>query len=283
MPELPELEVYKEILSRELAGKTIGVPRFLKPYILKSFPPDYESRFPSKVNAIKRRGKRLLLLLDNGLILCIHLMRSGKLRIQKDTAKPTKFTACILPLDDRRILTISEYGKEKIARFHITDDTNQIPGFASLGIEPLDEALSPSQFHSLLHQEKKKLKQFLTDQRVLAGIGNAYANEILWDAGLSPFSSTTSLSESVAKRLLDSIRKTLQHAIVEIRAQLRVSDLPKDHRHFMSVHGKKDESCPRCGDTIRWVYSTKSTTYYCPTCQTKGKILKDRRTSKFLK
>lgn len=283
MPELPELEVYRDFLSRELITKSVEAPRFLKPYLLKSFPPDYGDSFPAHITAITRRGKHLLFSLDNGFVLCVHLMRSGRIFLQPGSTKPGKFIACTMVTDDGRVLQIAEYGKEKMARFSIAVDYESLPEFANLGIEPFDSSFTLPLFRELLRKHNRKLKRFLTDQHLIAGIGNAYANEIVWHAELSPFSLTFSLNASDADRLFTSMRSILEHSIAMIRAQLTNTGLPGHHRSFMSVHGKKDEPCPRCGDTIRWVYSTKRTTYYCPACQTKGKILKDRRTSRFLR
>jgi formamidopyrimidine-DNA glycosylase len=283
MPELPELEVYKELLAKELNGSTIAKPVFLKPYILKGFPKDYEKRFPTSIISVERRGKYLVLGLNNNLVIVLHLMRSGRIRLQSRKSKPNKFIACTMDMDGGRIFQLVEYGKEKMAGFYIAENPNQVPGFSTLGIEPFDSSLDKKRFRGLLKKENRRLKQFLTDQRVLAGIGNAYANEILWDAKLSPFSNTFSLSEAESSRLLESIRATLKRGIEQTRHLLKTADFTKENRQFMAVHGRKDEHCHRCGDTIRWVYTSKSTTYYCPTCQTGGKILKDRRTSRFLK
>jgi formamidopyrimidine-DNA glycosylase len=283
VPELPELEAFKEVLAEELNGKTIERPHFLKPHILKAFPPNYEERFPAEVLGIDRRGKYLHFSLDNGLTLYIHLMKSGRIGLQRATAKPNKFVACSIHIDDGRALRIAEYGKEKMARFYMFEANRYPPGFERLGIEPLDPSLTAERLADLLRREKRRLKQFLTDQHVLAGIGNAYANEILWNAKLSPFSVTASLGNTETAALLSAMHKTLKDGIAKTSAQLKDLALVKVDRQFMAVHGKKDEPCPRCGDRIRWVYARKNTTYYCPTCQTGGKILKDRRTSKFLK
>ncbi|TES90754.1 MAG: hypothetical protein E3J87_09315 [Candidatus Cloacimonadota bacterium] len=219
MPELPELEVIKNILAKDITGKEICCPVFTKPYILKGFFNGYGKFFPSRIEKIERKGKYLLFHLTNKVIIVIHLS----------------------------------------------------PSFTE------------SYLKAQLLKERKQLKIFLKDQNKIAGIGNAYANEILWDAQLSPFKSSDSLTARDVKKLFSSIRKVLRNGIKEIEKRVRGKLFIKEPRDFMIVHNKKDAPCPGCENKIEWVYSKKNTTYYCPHCQTKGKIYKDRRLSRFLK
>lgn len=283
MPELPELEVIKKILSREIIGKEIEVPVFAKPYILKGIFPGYEKSFPSRIEKIGRRGKFLLFQLKSSILIVIHLMKSGRIRIVPEKGKIDKFTACYARLNDGRQLDIVEYGKEKMAKIYFVRDTVNIPGFNNLGIDPFDPSFTEEYLKTQLFKERKKLKIFLKDQSMIAGIGNAYADEILWDAKLSPFKSSDLLSDSEIKNLSNSIIEVSRNSIKEIEKAAKGIFFKKEPRDFMKVHNKKGEPCRRCGSKIEWVYSKKNAIYYCPHCQTEGKVFKDRRLSKFLK
>ncbi len=283
MPELPELEVIKAILNRETSGNKIENLVFIKPYILKGFFTGYEKTFPSRLKKIDRRGKFLVFHLENPMFLVIHLMKSGRIKIVRGSIKVSRFTSFCAQFSDTRRMEVVEYGKEKMAKVYIVKDTKAISGFINLGIEPFDPSFTEVSLKELLNDEKKKLKNFLKDQRKIAGIGNAYADEILWDAQLSPFKSSISLSDVEIKNLFSSIISVLKNAIKDVEKAAEGQIFKKEPRDFMKVYNKKGQPCPRCTRNIEWVYSKKNTIYYCPSCQTEGKIFKDRRLSKFLK
>lgn len=283
MPELPELEVIKNILAKDITAKEIGCPVFTKPYILKCFFNGYEKFFPSRIEKIERKGKYLLFHLTSKAIIVIHLMKSGRIKIAKGEGKIDKFTACYARLNDGRRIEVVEYEKEKMAKVYIVQNPKSIPGLLNLGIEPFSPSFTESYLKAQLIKERKQLKIFLKDQSRIAGIGNAYANEILWDAQLSPFKSSDSLTDRDVKKLFSSIRKVLRNGIKETEKRAEGKLFIKELRDFMIVHNKKGEPCPGCGAKIEWVYSKKNTIFYCPHCQTRGKIYKDRRLSKFLK
>jgi formamidopyrimidine-DNA glycosylase len=282
MPELPEIEVIKTVLLNELTGKEIQEPVFTKPYILKSFFKDYQSYFPSLLCHIDRKGKYLFLTLKSNVIIVIHLMRSGRIFISNISTKLNKFIACYIPYNNKR-LEIAEYGKEKMAQLYIVKALDEIQGLSSLGIDPFDKSFTEGVLKILLYREKDRLKQFLKNQTKIAGIGNAYSDEILWDSKLSPFTYSHSLKESDISNLYTSIKQVLTHAIKSIEHRSCGTLSRKEQRDFLKVYEKRGKPCPRCNTAIEWVYLKKNTTYYCPHCQTRGKIFKDRRTSKFLK
>ena len=283
MPELPELEVIKNILTKDITGKEIGCPVFTKPYILKGFFNGYEKFFPSRIEKIERKGKYLLLRLTSKAIIVIHLMKSGRIKIANEKIKRDKFTACYALLNDGGRIEVVEYGKEKMAKIYIVQNPLSVPGLLNLGIEPFSSSFTESYLKARLLKKRKQLKIFLKDQSRIAGLGNAYANEILWDAQLSPFKSSDSLTARDVKKLFSSIRKVLRNGIKEIEKRVGGKLFIKEPRDFMKVHNKKGAPCPGCENKIEWVYSKKNTTYYCSHCQTRGKIYKDRRLSKFLK
>ena len=283
MPELPELELIKKILNREIIGKEIEIPVFTKPYILKGIFPGYEKAFPSRIEKIERRGKFLLFQLKSSLRIVIHLMKSGRIKISPEKNRVGKFTACYLKLNDGRVIEIVEYGKEKMAKIHIVKDSSNIPGFRNIGIDPFDKKFTENYLKKLLVKERKKLKLFLKNQKKISGIGNAYSDEILWEAQLSPFASSDLLNDTEIANFYCSIKKVLRNGIKEIEKRTKGKIVMKEPREFMQVYERKGEPCPRCGSKIEWVYSKRNRTYYCPKCQTGGKIYKDRRLSKFLK
>jgi formamidopyrimidine-DNA glycosylase len=283
MPELPELEVVKGVLTKEIVGKKIESLDFVKPYILKKFFPQYRDRFPTMISKINRRGKYTIIYLENSTVLVIHLMKSGRIHFGNPEKRIDRYTSCYAVLSDGRRLEVKEYGSEKMAKVFIVTSTSEIPGLISLGIEPLDPSFTVEKLQEIIHTRNKKLKYFLKDQSLIAGIGNAYSDEILWEARLSPFQFSHSLDPKEVASLHHAIVSVLKSACEEIKIRTKEILPRKEYREFLRVYHKKGENCPRCRGKIEWVYSKKHTIYYCPSCQTKGKIYKDRRLSHFLK
>ena len=275
MPELPELEVLQRRISTSIRGKRIEVLRILKPYVLKKlFEGDLADQI---VKDVKRRGKYLIIETDSHCLI-VHLMLRGALKYYSRTFKPKRSTAALLEFTDGTALEFSEGGSQKRMMICITPIDKSPARIANLGIEPFSDAFTVAALGLLLKKERKQLKVLLCCQSKIAGIGNAYADEILWKAGLSPFKMSTNLTSDEIQKLHNAIIGVLKWAIQEV---LRTRQM--DKRDFLRIHGRNGQPCPVCGDNIESVSFSKSDTYYCPTCQTAGKKLKDRRMSKFFR
>ncbi len=273
MPELPELEVLSRELASSIRGKKIQRIRILKPYVLRNiFSGDLRNEI---IENIARKGKYLVI--DTNLhTISVHLMLRGSLE-HIDLAKNTaKSAAALMEFADGARLQFKEKGHKKRMAVYILPRGEYPDGIARLGIDPLAREFTVKRLADLLAVDSIQLKSFLCDQRKIAGIGNAYADEILWKAGLSPFKLTTTLNDEEVRRL--------HHAIVSVMIwaveQVNMAGRP-EQRDFLNVHGKKGSRCVQCGDIIQTVSYSEKDTFYCPTCQTKGKRLKDRRLSRF--
>ncbi len=272
MPELPELEVLRENLMSQIDGKEIQLFRILKPYILKNyFTGDLSGE---RIENIQRRGKFLLITLTEHNII-IHLMMRGSIKYVLPSKKMRKTSAAQLIFDDGTLLELSESGHKKMMSLHILTRGGSLQELEKLGIDPLEKDFTTERLKKLLKSEAQQLKSFLRDQRKIAGIGNAYADEILWKAGLSPFKNTTKLNDTEITNLRQSIVDILKWAIAKIRNR-GISE----RRDFLHIHQKRDKPCPRCSAPIQIVSFSHSDTFYCPQCQTKGRRFKDRRLSK---
>ncbi len=273
MPELPELEVIKDELKPLVIEKRIREFKILKPYVLKTyFPGALEGEV---IKDVTRRGKYLVFRLTSFNIYT-HLMLHGALRFLPPSSRVRKSATALLLLDDGASIEFSEKTTKKRMSVYITPEGKAPASVQNLGIEPLSKEFSVSMLGSLLQSDNRQLKTLLCRQSKIAGIGNAYADEILWKAGLSPFKLSKRLNNSEIRRLHCVIIEVLNWAINEVRC----SD-HRDKRDFLKIHGKKGFSCPKCGDTVRSVSFAQSDTFYCAHCQTDGRKLKDRRMSKF--
>jgi formamidopyrimidine-DNA glycosylase len=273
MPELPELEVLKETLESRLRGKKIRGLQILKPYILKNyFVGDLSDE---KIENINRRGKYLIIELDKH-NLVVHLMLRGTIKYVLPGTKLTKSSAALMNFDDGTVLEMSETGHKKRMSIYVLSKNKTLGKFDNLGIEPLQNDFTIEKLKALLHNENKQVKSFLCSQKKIVGIGNAYADEVLWNARLSPFKMSKQLNAQEVKGLHTSIIHVLEWAIKHVREKGIT-----EKRDFLQVHGKKGKPCPRCGEPIQFVSFVQSETFYCPNCQTGGRKLKDRRMSKF--
>ena len=273
MPELPELEVLRERLSAQLKGKTIKNFRVLKPYVLKNL---FKGGLSNEtIKDISRRGKYIIFYTNKHSIVT-HLMLNGSLRYSLPTVRPKKSTNALIVFSDGTMLEFNEKGHKKRMSVYIMPTNESLARVDSLGIEPLDQRFTAEKLRALLKSSSLQLKTFLRRQGKIAGIGNAYADEILWKARLSPFKLSTNLSNAEVEKLHNSIINVLEWAIQHMKQAKRF-----DQRDFLRIHGKEGSSCPRCGDRIQSVSFAGIDTCYCPKCQTAGKRLRDRRMSKF--
>jgi formamidopyrimidine-DNA glycosylase len=286
VPELPEVEALTRALDERACGLEVTRCEVASFAALKTFDPPLESVVGRKLAGCRRKGKYLLF--DFGEIwLVVHLARGGWVKwheqVPATRPKPGRSPLALrLALSDGSGMDVTEMGTEKRLAVWVVRDPGDVEGVATLGPDVMDESLDAGQFSRLIGSSSGTVKNALTRQSVVAGVGNAYSDEALHLARISPFKPASKLGASEAGRLLDAVRQVMSEA-VERSVGLSVSELKGDKKRAMRVHGRTGEPCPECGDVVREVsYATKSL-QYCPTCQTGGKVLADRRLSRLVK
>ena len=290
MPELPEVQALVDFLAERLVDEGGGIAitgvELGSISVLKTFNPPPQALVGAPVTAVTRHGK--FLDLDcGGTHLVFHLARAGWLRWseQAPTAmlRPGKSPIALrVRFSDDSGFDLTEAGTKKSLAAYIVNDPMQVPGIAALGPDPMSDGYSLADFTELVIGNRTQLKGLLRNQANLAGIGNAYSDEILHVAKLSPFALGATLKEAEIERLHAAMRGTLSAAVATASGK-PAKELKDAKRAGMRVHGRTGEVCPECGDVVREVSFADSSLQYCATCQTGGKPLADRRTSKFLK
>jgi formamidopyrimidine-DNA glycosylase len=285
VPELPEVEQLAIFLRERAVGRVVASVQPVAINVLKTYTPPPSALAGLSLGGVTRWGKFLDLEIG-GLHLVLHLARAGWLRWKEHQpsapARPGKGPLALrLVLDDGSGFDLTEAGTQKRLAVYVVSDPAEVPGISRLGIDPLDPALTVERFAELL-KTRQQIKGVLTDQSVLAGVGNAYSDEILWAAQLSPFKPAANLTEGEVARLHEALVSTLQAAVQRAEG-LAAQDLKNEKKLGLAVHARTGQACPRCGDTIREVSFADKSLQYCPTCQTGGKPLADRRLSKLLK
>ena len=284
---MPEVESLRVFLTDRLVGRTITRLDVVAFSALKTYDPPPTSLYGLEIDGVSRHGK-FLDISAQGVHLVFHLARAGWLRWKdvQPTAPPKARRnplAVRLHLDDGSGFDLTEAGTQRKLAVYVVTDPAQIPHVATLGPDPLADDFDQAALRALLTKAgRSQLKGVLKDQRVIAGIGNAYSDEILHVARMSPFKPASSLSDEELTVLYDAIRTELTGAIQRAEG-LAAKDLKSEKKSGMRVHGRKGEACPVCGDTIAEVSFADSSLQYCPTCQTGGKKLADRRMSRLLK
>ena len=292
VPELPEVEALALDLRSRLRDRAITKIHLVQFSALKTYDPPLSALEGTLVDDVRRHGK-FLDLEASGVHLVLHLARAGWVRWRDEVpAVPprpsTKSTlAARVVLDTEAGLDITEAGTKKSLALYVVNDPADVPGIASLGPDPLTDDFTKERLREILAaQGKKQIKGVLRHQGTIAGIGNAYSDEILHAARMSPFKPADALLSSAGDGELDvlynAIRSTLTDAVERSRG-LAASELKGEKKSNMAVHGRTGLPCPVCGDTVREVSFADSSLQYCPTCQTGGKPLADRRMSKLLK
>lgn len=283
---MPEVESLVRFLRPACIGRVIAQIDLVAFSALKTYDPPLTALHGLEIEAVERHGK-FIDLSAQGLHLVFHLARAGWLRWKdevSDKPPPRKGPLSLrLRLDDGSGFELTEAGTQRKLAVHVTDDPASIPHVATLGPDPLSDDFDAAVFAELLQTAgRSQLKGVLRDQKIIAGIGNAYSDEILHVAKLSPFKGANTLSDEERDRLFSAIKTELAGAI-ERAEGLAAKDLKGEKKAGLRVHGRKGEACPICGDTIAEVSFHDSSLQYCPTCQTGGKKLADRRLSKLLK
>jgi formamidopyrimidine-DNA glycosylase len=297
MPELPEVEALARFLRDSASGRVVSRVEPLAFSVLKTFDPPVSALLGGSVADVRRHGK----FLDIGvappvgsdppaaaLRLVTHLARAGWLRwSDRQPTRPARPGRGPLALrvmfTDGAGFDLTEAGTQKRLAVYVVRDPADVPGIARLGIDPLAAEFTPEHLRELLTAAgRAQIKKVLTDQSVIAGVGNAYSDEVLWAARLSPFKPAANLNEEELAHLYEALTDTLRDA-VEAAAGLAAGRLKAEKKRGLAVHGRTGEPCPRCGSTIREVSFADRSLQYCPTCQTGGRPLADRRLSRLLK
>ncbi|MFF3905749.1 Fpg/Nei family DNA glycosylase [Streptomyces sp. NPDC001848] len=286
MPELPEVEALKDFLTDRLVGHEVVRVLPVAISVLKTYDPPVTALEGREVTAVARHGK-FLDLTAGGLHFVTHLARAGWLqwkdRLPDGAPRPGKGPLALrVALETGEGFDLTEAGTQKRLAVYVVRDPLEVPGISRLGPDPLAAGFDEQRLAGLLAGERRQIKGALRDQSLIAGIGNAYSDEILHAARMSPFKLASSLSTQDVHRLYEALRTTLTEAVERSRG-LAAGRLKAEKKTGLRVHGRTGEPCPVCGDTIREVSFSDSSLQYCPTCQTGGKPLADRRLSRLLK
>jgi formamidopyrimidine-DNA glycosylase len=283
VPELPDIAVYIEALEQRIQGTTLERVQITNPFLLRTAVPPLSSVEGKKIVAVRRLGKRICIGVEGDLWLVLHLMIAGRLHWYDDRAKAAKARGLAAFQFSSGTLTLTEAGSQKRASLHVVEGEAGLERLDPGGLEVFEA--TEEQFAAALRAKNHTLKRALTDPRILSGIGNAYSDEILFAAQLSPFTLTQKLTPDEIKRLFVAIKSTLNEWIERLRAEYR-DRFPEKVTAFrpdMATHGKYGQVCPRCGGKIQRIRYGSNETNYCPTCQTGGKLLADRALSRLLK
>ncbi|HVR33154.1 MAG TPA: DNA-formamidopyrimidine glycosylase family protein [Acidimicrobiia bacterium] len=284
MPELPDIVVYLEALQRRVAGRTIRGFRVVSPSVLRTFEPPYAAIVGREVVGLRRIGKRIVWDLSDGSVIVIHLMVAGRLKWSQTigVAVPRKVGLCAWDFDDGTLI-LTEQGTKRRAGVWIFGDAATAAEEDRGGVEPLE--VTAAEFATALRRENRTLKRALTDPRIFSGIGNAFSDEILWEAGLSPVKRTSQLDSAEIELLHAATRASLIRWTDLLRESVGDGwpDKVTAFRPEMAVHGKYGEPCPRCGSKVQRIVYASNETNYCATCQTGGRLLADRSLSRLLK
>jgi formamidopyrimidine-DNA glycosylase len=282
MPELPDITVYLEALEKRILNRTLTRVRISSPFLLRTATPPVSSAEGKKVIALRRLGKRICIGMEGDLWLVLHLMIAGRLHWKEGPVKQSKVHLAAFEFSNGT-LTLTEAGTQKRASLHVVEGEAGLHALDPGGWEVFEIDLD--QFGKIIQSENHTLKRALTDPRALSGIGNAYSDEILWQAQLSPIALTQKLTPEELERLFNATRDALTDWVQRLRAESG-DDFPEKVTAFrkgMAVHGRYKEPCPRCGSKVQRIRYATNETNYCPRCQTGGRLLADRALSRLLR
>jgi formamidopyrimidine-DNA glycosylase len=283
VPELPDIVVYIEALEKRIVGRELERIRIVSPSLLRTAIPPVSAVEGKRVVQLRRMGKRICIGLQDDLWLVMHLMIAGRLHWRAHgvkVARPRGLAALDFP--DGSLLW-TEASSQKRASLHIVAGEANLRALDPAGIEVLDSSIE--QFVAALRAENHTLKRTLTDPHIFSGIGNAYSDEILFEARLSPLQLTQNLTGEEAERLYTAVRETLTQWTDRLRAEAggKFPEKVTAFREAMAVHGKYKQACPRCGHAVQRIRYASNEANYCPHCQTGGKLLADRALSRLLR
>jgi formamidopyrimidine-DNA glycosylase len=293
MPEMPEVQGLVEFLRGRLTDRTVTRATVANIAALKTYDPPITALVDATVTGVERHGKFLDIATagtaegSSAPHLVFHLAKAGWLRwydaLPSTVIRPGKTPIALrVGFDDGSGFDLTEAGTKKSLAVSVVRDPDEVPGIARLGPDPLDPRFDRDAFASLLAGRRTQIKGVLRDQSIIAGVGNAYSDEILHAAKMSPYALAAGLDDAEIDRLYRAMTDTLAEALAAASGK-PPADLKDAKRRGMRVHGRRGESCPVCGDEVRSVFFADNSLEYCPTCQTGGKILADRRLSRLLK
>jgi formamidopyrimidine-DNA glycosylase len=283
MPELPDITVYIEALELRVLDQTLNRVVIASPFLLRSLEPPAAAAQGHNVRAVRRIGKRIAIGLDNDVWLVLHLMIAGRLHWVTKKVKPDGRRTLAAFEFDSGTLTLTEAGSQKRASLHVVVGERELVALDPGGIEVL--SVTPAEFAARLTSANHTLKRALTDPRLFSGIGNAYSDEILHRAQLSPILLTQKMNPGQIEHLRIATRATLIDWTDRLRAEagVRFPENVTAFRDEMAVHGRYGLPCPRCGTKVQRIRHASNETNYCPVCQTGGKLLADRALSRLLR
>ncbi|HEY8228352.1 MAG TPA: DNA-formamidopyrimidine glycosylase family protein [Pyrinomonadaceae bacterium] len=282
MPELPDITIYIDALEKRILNHTLKRIRIASPFLLRTATPPIASAEGKKVLQLRRLGKRICIELENDFWLVLHLMIAGRLHWKEGPAKLSKLHLALFEFNHGS-LSLTEAGTQKRASLHVVQDESALRNLDPGGHEVFEITLK--EFGETLQAENHTLKRALTDPRALSGIGNAYSDEILWEARLSPIALTQRLTQEELERLFTATKHTLTAWVERLRSETgdKFPEKVTAFRNGMAVHGRYREPCPRCGTKVQRIRYASNETNYCPTCQTGGRLLADRALSRLLR
>jgi formamidopyrimidine-DNA glycosylase len=270
MLELPELEVMARLLNERIGGRRISGANALHPWTLKTVDPTVDDLIGGHLLAVRRRGTSLVFSLDSGRYLVIQLMLSGRLVWCGAQTATTKATAFRLSLEGGEDLRVIESADVRQASVHVVHDPRDVEAVAQSGVEPLTDEFSRAYLAGAVHGKRRQIKHLLLDPSIVAGIGTAYADEILFAAKLSPIRYAATLTEEEIAKLHEAIRAVLSFAVDQIEASAGGATLTPHERLFARVYGRTGLPCLACATRIAEIRYAQTKTYYCPSCQTQG-------------
>ena len=283
MPELPDIAVYIEALESRIAGRAMSRVRIVNPFVLRTVDPPIQRLVGTRVTGFRRMGKRIVVEFEDDLFLVIHLMIAGRLRWRPPggtVVRPAPLAQFDFP---EGVLVLTEAGKKRRASLHLVEGVGGLTPFERGGLEVLDSSLAA--FADRLRSENHTLKRSLTDPTLFSGIGNAYWDEILHRARLSPLLLTAKINDEQVAVLFKAVREVLIEWTTRLRAEAG-GEFPEKvtaFREGMAVHGRFGKPCPVCGAPVQRIRYADNETNYCARCQTGGRLLADRAMSRLLK
>jgi len=283
MPEYPDVTVYIERLEARVSGRILEKVRLVSPFLVRTFDPPLREAEGRRVTHLRRIGKRIVFGMEGDLFLVLHLMVAGRLRWRKKGTKPNRRMGLAAFDFEDGTLVLTEASSKKRASLHLVRGEGALAAFDPGGLEVFEADVEA--FAARLRAENHTLKRSLTDPRLFSGIGNAYSDEILHRARLSPVTLTSRLEEEEVVRLFEATRAVLVEWTERLRGEVG-DGFPEKVTAFheeMAVHGRYRQPCPVCGDPVQRIVYAENETNYCPGCQTGGKLLKDRALSQLLK
>lgn len=271
MPEIPDLEGYRAYFNRRLPGQTVLAAEAVIPWMVRTGGQEFEQRLPGLVfQPVWRRGKMLLFPFSGGWVLAVHPMLTGRFQYCPQEEKRRAYTAWVIHLADGSSLRY--FDERRMGRAYLVREDEmqaKVPRWAEMGPDLMDPALTADAFAARLKTMRAQIKTVITNERCVAGIGNAYADEVLWEAGIHPYRKRTDIPDELLAQLFHAARRVMEWAAPIVAQRMEEEGLPSDHyRDHLRVHRKGGQPCPRCGHKITEITAGQRITSFCRQCQT---------------